>query len=145
MHCNKIQTPYHGLYHLFYTYLMVTLLLPSLLIMFQPYCFSIFVWIFQADSYLRFSKAWLRIFSSLRTQLKCSPLKEADVCLKSSYSVSLNFNHSLSCLIFFITFSTTWNYLIFTCLFSIPLLTPNRMWFHDGRAVGPVSCCVVTV
>lgn len=49
------------------------------------------------------------IFSSLKTQLKCSPLREALLCMSKELSVSLNFNHSLPCLIFFTAFSTTWN------------------------------------
>lgn len=52
---------------------------------------------------------------------------------RMSKQLSPNFNHSTSCLIFFTAFSTSWNYLIFTCLLSVPLLTASRMWFHGDR------------
>lgn len=87
----------------------------------------------------RFSNAWLSILITqdsvqIFTPQRSLTLRSKVVCLRSSHSLSLNFNHFLSCLIFFIAFSITWNHLIFTCLLPVPLLTPSRMWFYDGRA-----------
>lgn len=98
--------------------------------LFLPKRFSIFSFLGLEFSASRFFHDCL--FSLLRSTPQRSLI--LTIYLKSSHKLSPNFNHPLSCLIVFLAFSTTWNYLIFTYLLSIPLLTLSRMWFYDGRA-----------